>query len=156
MGFLIMQNAAMIVLFATTRITGWINDHQQAIQLLSSLYILFFVLTIFALVFVVITLPKSYFTRDYRQSASRSKSHPLFWQTLGLCKNLLGFLLILVGVALLVLPGQGALTILVGLTMVNFPGKYRLERKLISQPAINKTLNSIRKLAKRPLLEIPD
>ena len=37
----------------------------------------------------------------------------------------------LVGVAMLALPGQGLLTMLVGIMLMNFPGKFRLEQALI-------------------------
>lgn len=112
-------------------------------------------LTLVALVLVMISLPEDYFTRDHRALASLSHPHPLPWRGLALLKNLLGILFILVGIALLVLPGQGTLTILIGLTMTNFPGKYRLERRMMRQPAINKMLNKIRKLAGKPPLQVP-
>ena len=112
-------------------------------------------LTNVALSLVVVTLRENYFTRDHRAPASLTHPHPLPWRGLALLKNLLGILFILVGITLLVLPGQGALTILIGLTMTNFPGKYRLERRMMHQPAINKMLNQIRKLAGKPPLEVP-
>ena len=37
---------------------------------------------------------------------------------------------------MLVLPGQGILTILMGLFLMNFPGKYRLERKVVTLPQV--------------------
>jgi hypothetical protein len=37
----------------------------------------------------------------------------------------------------------------------NFPGKFRLERRLVSRPAVGRALNRIRRLAGRPELEIP-
>ena len=138
-----------------TSITDWIEAHQQLLQLLGSLSLLLLVLTLFALVIVVITLPKDYFTRDQRAPASLAHKHPLPWRALSLLKNLVGILLILIGIALLVLPGQGALTILIGLTMTNFPGKYRLERRMMRQRAIHKSLNKIRKMAKKQPLEVP-
>jgi hypothetical protein len=56
-------------------------------------------------------------------------------------------MLILAGIAMLVLPGQGTVTILIGLALTNFPGKYALERRIASQPAVRATLNKIRGLA---------
>lgn len=138
-----------------TALTDWIHAHEQLLQLLGSLSLLLLVLTLIALALVVITLPADYFTRDHRQPSSLAHPHPLPWRGLSLLKNLIGVLFILVGIALLLLPGQGALTILIGLTMTNFPGKYRLERRMMRQPAINKTLNKIRKLADKPPLEVP-
>jgi len=62
-------------------------------------------------------------------------------------KNIIGVLLILAGIAMLVLPGQGVLTILIGLGITDFPGKYKLERKLVSNQAVFKSLNWMRKRA---------
>jgi len=63
---------------------------------------------------------------------------------------------ILAGIAMLVLPGQGLLSILIGVTLLNFPGKYALERRIVGRPAVSRTLNRIRARARRPPLEIPD
>mgnify|MGYP000444273883 CR=1 FL=1 len=138
-----------------TAITDWIQANEQLLQLLGSLSLLLLALTLVALALVVISLPADYFTRDRREPSSRTHPHPLLWRGLSLLKDLLGILLVLIGIALLVLPGQGALTILIGLTMTNFPGKYRLERRMIRQRAINKTLNKIRTWAKKVPLEVP-
>ncbi len=51
---------------------------------------------------------------------------------------------------MLVLPGQGLLTMLLGILFLDFPGKSRLEQKLIRQPAILKAINSLREKADRP------
>jgi hypothetical protein len=56
---------------------------------------------------------------------------------------------------MLVLPGQGLLTILMGLALTNFPGKYTLERRLVRLPSVAGGLNRIRALAGKPELEIP-
>ncbi len=122
-------------------LTDWIQRNEQLLQQLGSLSLLLMALALVALALVVVTLPEDYFTRDHRAPASLTHPHPLPWRGLALLKNLLGILFILIGITLLVLPGQGALTILVGLTMTNFPGKYRLERRMMRQPAINKMLN---------------
>ena len=54
---------------------------------------------------------------------------------------------------MLVLPGQGLLTIVTGLLLVNYPGKYKLEQKLVSIPSIYKALNWIRFKANKPPLQ---
>ena len=137
-----------------TILTDWIQANEQRLQLLGSLSLLLMVITLVALALVVITLPKDYFIRNHRKP--HGLTHALPCQGLSLLKNLIGILFILLGIALLVLPGQGALTILIGLTMTNFPGKYRLERRIIRQRAIHQTLNKIRKLANKPPLEVPE
>ena len=40
-------------------------------------------------------------------------------------KNLLGVFFVLIGIAMLVLPGQGILTIIAGMMLLDFPGRHR-------------------------------
>jgi hypothetical protein len=70
-------------------------------------------------------------------------------------KNLAGVVLVLLGIAMLVLPGQGILTLLLGLSLVDFPGRRRVERVVMTRPAILKAINALRRRAGRPPLEIP-
>ena len=67
-------------------------------------------------------------------------------------KNLIGYGLIVAGLLMLFLPGQGILTLVMGLLLVDYPGKFRLERKLVKTPAILNSLNWLRKKAKKPPL----
>ena len=54
-------------------------------------------------------------------------------------------MLIIGGLLMLILPGQGLLTILIGLILSDYPGKYKLEKKLISLRPINRYINWVRK-----------
>jgi len=58
------------------------------------------------------------------------------------------------GLAMLVLPGQGILTMLIGISLIDFPGKRQLERKLIGQPAVLHTINKVREKFGRPPLTV--
>src|SRR5689334_10542885 len=51
-------------------------------------------------------------------------------------RNVMGFLLILLGIAMLVLPGQGILTILVGLALVDLPIKHRIIQRLLTHSSV--------------------
>ena len=42
---------------------------------------------------------------------------------------------------MLVAPGQGLLTMVVGLLLVDFPGKYRLERWLVTRQQVWRSIN---------------
>ena len=46
---------------------------------------------------------------------------------------------------MLVLPGQGILTIFIGMILSDYPGKYNIEKKIIQSSIILRTINSIRK-----------
>jgi hypothetical protein len=64
-------------------------------------------------------------------------------------KSLLGYVFIAAGVLMLVLPGQGMLTILVGIILVDFPGKYRLERWIVTRRPVLRFINRLRRRAGR-------
>jgi hypothetical protein len=70
-------------------------------------------------------------------------------------KNLLGAVLIVAGLLMLVVPGQGLLTIAVGLALTDFPGKFRLERWIVKRPSVWRTINWLRRRAGREPLERP-
>lgn len=134
----------------------WIEQNQSLLQWLGSLSLLMFMLSLVALALAIIFLPQDYFVRDQRPSCHQRPVPPILWAILIILKNVIGCLLILLGLILLLLPGQGLLTILIGISMTNFPGKYRLERRLVSRPTIHKSLDAIRSWANRPPLLIPD
>ncbi|TNF45874.1 hypothetical protein EP232_05250 [bacterium] len=70
-------------------------------------------------------------------------------------KGGIGLGLVISGIAMLVLPGQGLLTILIGVSLMEFPGKRRLERSLIQRKSIHRTINWIRKKAGREPVVVP-
>jgi hypothetical protein len=71
-------------------------------------------------------------------------------------KNLVGIVFLLAGLAMLVLPGQGALTIVVGLTLLDLPGKRGMALKIVRQRHVLVAINWIRSRARRPPLILPD
>jgi hypothetical protein len=64
-------------------------------------------------------------------------------------KNAVGGLLLVAGILMLVLPGQGILTILAALALLNFPGKRALELRILHRPALLKGINWLRRRAGR-------
>ena len=109
-----------------------------------------FVATLLALPVIVAYLPQNYFVRPRR---ARREIGPTNWVWL-VGKNFIGVTLIVAGVAMLLLPGQGLLTILVGLMLTNFPGKRTLERWIVGRPRVLASLNWLRKKCDRPPLLI--
>ena len=68
-------------------------------------------------------LPSDYFLDSYRP--------PERHVALRLVRNVVGGLLLIAGIAMLVLPGQGMLTILAALFLMDFPGKPAAARWLL-------------------------
>ncbi len=90
----------------------------------------------------VAQLPVEYFLPEHRHR-DRGE-HWAVRLTLLIVKNVIGIALMMAGFVMLFTPGQGLLTLLAGLLLTNFPGKYRLERKLAHQPQVMSVLNWLR------------
>ena len=112
-----------------------------------------FVASLFLIPFLIVRIPADYFAETQRHPSPWAKHHVLIRWGVLVFKNLFGVLFILLGLAMLVLPGQGLLTLLIGILLLNFPGKYRFERWLIKQPAVNKGVAWLRERAGRQPLE---
>lgn len=97
-------------------------------------------------------LPEDYFVQ--RGSVPPAGPRSLLQNALLALRSTLGALLILVGVAMLVLPGQGVLTIVAGLSLLRFPGKRRLQRRLLRLPGIHALVAAIRRGAGKPPLQL--
>lgn len=66
-----------------------------------------------------------------------------------IAKIILGLGLLVCGILMLVLPGQGLITILIGLSLLPFPGKDQMEQRILSRKSVRSTLNWIRLKAKK-------
>ena len=137
------------------QITEWLETHLHLIELLSSCSLLLLVITLVAVPIVVMRLPENYFLTKRRNPVRRSIQHNLLYTGFIVLKNFLGIIVIITGLALLILPGQGIITILIGFALMNFPGKFAIERWIARQPKISKTLNWIRTKVGKPPLVIP-
>ena len=103
-----------------------------------------FILSLVLIPFIVGRLPEDCFKKLYytKKTTTPSSFGALI---LLIMRNVLGLLLVLAGVAMLFLPGQGLITILLGTLLLSFPGKRTLIKKLVVQPKIQRSLNWLRK-----------
>ncbi|MDX1804128.1 MAG: hypothetical protein R3292_08605 [Alcanivorax sp.] len=105
-----------------------------------------------AIPWLLIRMPHDYFTRGYKPRQHRGVMAWLVWAG----RNFLAVILLIAGILMLVLPGQGLLTILIAIMTSTFPGKYRLERAIIRRPHVYHGVNWIREKYHRPALDYPD
>jgi putative transmembrane protein PGPGW len=70
-------------------------------------------------------------------------------------RNGVGAILLALGILMLVLPGQGLLTILAALGLMDFRGKRRCEHWLMLQPSVLSAINRLRHRSGRPPLLSP-
>lgn len=115
-----------------------------------------FIGTLIAIPLILVRLPPDYF--DTRVPRHWMKDHHPVLRVIGLVvKNAVGVVFLLAGFAMLFLPGQGILTMLIGVSLMDFPGKQRLEAKLIGHPTVLSAINAMRnKFGKPPLIMAPN
>jgi Putative transmembrane protein (PGPGW) len=123
---------------------------------LAALSIIFFIGTLIAIPFILVRLAADYF--DVRVPRPWMQDHHPVLRVIGhVVKNALGAVFLFAGFLMLFLPGQGVLTMLIGISMLDFPGKRKLEAKLIGQPTVLSVINSMRKKRRKPPLVLaPD
>jgi len=102
---------------------------------------------------ILVKLPADHFSKS-RKTKFWSGPRPWLHAAKVIGKNIGGVLLVALGVVLSLpgVPGQGLLTVLLGIMLLDFPGRDRLEQKLLSKPSIVNTINSLRgRFGKKPL-----
>ena len=103
--------------------------------------------------FLLVNVPSLYFQDFYARDPWRGR-HPLIRVAGKLTKNLLGLVLLVLGVVLSLpgIPGPGILTMVIGLVLVDLPGKRRLERVILGRPRVLRAVNRLRKRFGKPPL----
>ena len=133
--------------------TQWSYSHSGILLGLGVSSIFIFVLSILGIGWFVAHIPEDYFLSSKRKPTKWQEQKPILRLVVIFGKNIIGLFLIIGGFLMLVLPGQGLLTIVTGLLLINYPGKYKLEQKLVAMPSIFRALNWIRIKAKKPPLK---
>jgi hypothetical protein len=118
-----------------------------------------FALSLVVVAVLLVRLPADYFL-DSHDRELWIDQHPVIRWSGKIAKNAFGAILILLGLALSLplVPGQGLLTILIGLMLLDFPGKRRLERRILGRPGVFRRVNRLRQAFGRDplmLLERP-
>lgn len=134
---------------------GFLQEHQDAVVLIATISGVVLVASALVLPFIVVKMREDYFLPDRDLDKSFALRHPVLRWTGLILKNTLGAVLLVSGVAMLVLPGQGILTILMGIMLSDLPGKRRLELWLVRRPPVLKALNWIRSKGHKPPFELP-
>jgi hypothetical protein len=135
---------------------AWLKSHEQIAGWLIGASILMIVISVIAVGWVIIRVPADYFARENPPEGPWAHRHPLIRIALIIGKNLLGLVLVVAGGLMLVLPGQGVLTILAGLFLLDIPGRHRMVMWLVRRPPVLNSLNWVRERAGRePFLVHP-
>ena len=120
------------------------------VLILSVVSVLTFVVSLAAIPWLVARLPRDYFLQS--RPGPAADRHPVIRLILTVLRNLIALVLVAGGLLMLFLPGQGLLTLIIGLSLLDFPGRPRLIRWLVSHDRIQRGLNWIRARTGRPPL----
>ncbi len=130
---------------------GWTGWHLAAFAVV--LAVISAVVSLAAVAYALARLPPDYFVNPgARRPVDR---HPVLKVLLAVVRNLFGYFLIALGIVLSLpgVPGQGLLTILIGVMLIDFPGKHRTERWLLTRRGVLTGVNKLRaRLGKPPLI----
>ena len=135
-------------------ISEWLMAHQYLLGWIGVISLLVFFLSLLSLPWLVAMIPEDYFLSQKRKRTILKNEVFGTWIVIFIVKNSIGLLLVTGGVLMLFLPGQGVLTIIAGLIMTDYPGKFELERRIVSNKKILEKLNWLRNKANRPSLKI--
>ena len=128
------------------------SRYQREIWMLGIASAAMLVISAMVIPYLVVRLPVDFYAENnHRRRLFQDR--PILRSLFLTVKNTLGGFLLVAGIFMLVLPGQGILTILAALALLDFPGKRKLELSILHRPAILKSINWLRRRAGRePLL----
>jgi len=130
----------------------FLSDYKIYLVWLGTLSFVIFIFSLLGIKWLVALIPSDYFIQ--KNNSEFRSNYPIFWLASIIIKNLIGYTLIIGGILMLVLPGQGLFTIFIGLMLSNYPGKFYIERKFIATPSVLKTINWLRKKSNTPPIRI--
>ncbi|MEP6921560.1 MAG: hypothetical protein ABI967_10590 [bacterium] len=118
------------------------------------IFVVTFAVNLAIVSWILVKIPADYFKSSNTGKFLKDRSPLVRWLAI-VGKNLLGVLLVLLGVVLSIpgVPGQGLLTILLGVMLLDFPGRRRFECWLVNRPPALKAVNKLRHRFGKPPLE---
>ena len=131
----------------------WLKDHQALLYSLGGGTVALLVATVLIVPPVIARIPADYFVHPHRP---RRRWADRRWLRIpiGIAKNILGYVCLITGLLMLLLPGPGMLTLVVGVLLIDFPGKYRLEQWVFSRPPVLSAINWLRRRRGRAPLRV--
>lgn len=123
----------------------WIKDHEGLLWGVGIASLAVIAASLMIIPAMVVRIPADYFTHRARPRERADGRRPAVRLAVRIGKNILGVVLMLAGIAMFILPGQGVLTLLVGFFLIDFPGKYKLEKWLVARPWVHRPINWLRR-----------
>ena len=135
---------------------NWIETHRSVLVWAGFFSLITVLITALSVPFIINMLSDDYFIREKRRSSLKTPSQYILFTVTIVIKNLIGILLFMSGFLMLFVPGQGLITIFISLMFIDFPCKWKLQKKVVRNKKIHSVLNWIRKKGKKHEFIIPD
>ncbi len=132
----------------------WLQIDKNIIGWLVGASILIFLVFLIVVPLLVVRIPSGYFAHRRFRRKLWADHHLVLRTVLRIGRNILGWVFLVVGIVMLVLPGQAIIIILAGIILLDFPGKYRFVQWIVARPQVLGALNWLRRRAGRPPLYV--
>ncbi len=134
----------------------WVRAHNGLVWGVGVTSAVLFLGTLIVVPLLLTGMPADYFLHDPKDRVdSWAGRHAATRISLRLLKNTLGAVFVVLGISMLVLPGQGILTILVGIALLDLPGKRKLEVALLRRNGVYRAVDWLRRKRHREPLVLP-
>lgn len=137
-------------------IPDWISQFWQPgwLALLGSITLLSLVAAVLMAPWLAALIPADYFSENRKHGFSRQRGKGLLAWIRTLLRNLLGLLVMLLGLIMLFTPGQGILMLFLASMLLDYPGKLRFQRWMVERKGVLQGVNWLRKKAGAVPLEL--
>lgn len=133
----------------------WLMQYQEVFVWIGLISFLTFLFGLLLMPFVIMRLPEDYFLSP--QNGDQTSTVLRDSSTLFLVfKNLMGGVLLCLGVVMLFLPGPGLMVALIGLGLVDIPGKRWVLGRILNISGLRSAINGLRGKRGRPPLKFED
>ena len=139
----------------TELMTVWLMQYQEVFVWIGLISFLTFLFGLLLMPFVIMRLPEDYFLSP--QNGDQTSTVLRDSSTLFLVfKNLMGGVLLCLGVVMLFLPGPGLMVALIGLSLVDITGKRWVLGRILNISGLRSAINGLRGKRGRPPLKFED
>jgi hypothetical protein len=111
---------------------------------MAPLWVATFIVGLLVMRWLILRIPADHFVRQRLSEPPASATQRRRQIVLSCLKNGGGLVLLVTGLVMLVTPGPGLLALVLGLSLIDFPGKRRLEERLLCQPRVLHAANRLR------------
>ena len=132
-----------------------LQEYSAAIGWITTLSIAMLAISTILVPWIMLRLPVDFVTTDRRPASPFTSEHPFIRWVIIIARNLLSTILFVAGLAMLIRPGQGLLTLAMAIVLADFPQKYRLQKWLLGRKPVTKSINWLRKKGNVPPLRLP-